>query len=248
MTRHLGASFHPPISGIIPTFVGNALTPPLKEFTGGNVKGDDADGRPRVDGKFLCVGGRRFLIKGATYGTFAPDATGQQFPPPDRVAADLELMAEHGLNTVRTYTLPPTSLLDEAARHGMRVMAGVPWSQHVAFLDDRRMCREIRRTVTAQVREIAKHPALLMVALGNEIPSTVVRWHGRARIERFLSELYGDSKALAPETLFTYVNYPPTEYLDLPFLDPFYDYYFLASGNGPADAGTLQLTFYAEVL
>lgn len=39
-----------------------------------------------------------------------------------------------------------------------------------------------------------------------------------------------------------------TSYLDLPFLDAFYDYYFLASGNGPADAGTLQFTFYAEVI
>ncbi len=39
-----------------------------------------------------------------------------------------------------------------------------------------------------------------------------------------------------------------TSYLDLPFLDPFYDYYFLASGKTAADAGTLQLTFYAETL
>jgi GT2 family glycosyltransferase len=181
--------------------------------------GDNTGGRPRVDGKFLCVNGERFLIKGATYGTFAPDATGQQFPSPDRVSNDLELMARHGLNTVRTYTLPPPSLLDEAARHGLRVMAGVPWAQHVAFLDDRRMCREIRSQVAAQVRAIADHPALLMIALGNEIPASVVRWHGRTRTERFLRELYQDSKTTAPETLFTYVNYPPTEYLDLPFLD-----------------------------
>ena len=175
--------------------------------------------RPRVDGKFLRVGDRRFLIKGATYGTFAPDAEGVQFPARERASADLAQMAEHGLNTVRTYTLPPAWLLDEAGRYGLRVMAGVPWAQHVAFLDDRAVCRDIRRTVSSQVREIAAHPALLMVALGNEIPSTVVRWHGRERTERFLSELYQDAKALAPETLFTYVNYPPTEYLDLLFLD-----------------------------
>ncbi|MEO6223185.1 MAG: hypothetical protein ABIP90_08030, partial [Vicinamibacterales bacterium] len=40
----------------------------------------DASGPPRVDGKFLCIGGKRFLVKGATYGTFAPDLNGQQFP------------------------------------------------------------------------------------------------------------------------------------------------------------------------
>ena len=175
--------------------------------------------RPCVDGKFLRVGDRRFLIKGVTYGTFAPDANGVQFPAREQAAADLAQMAAHGLNTVRTYTLPPAWLLDEAERQGLRVMAGVPWSQHVAFLDDRAMCREIRETVVGQIRDIANHPAVLMVALGNEIPSTVVRWHGRERTERFLSDLYHDVKNVAPETLFTYVNYPPTEFLDLPFLD-----------------------------
>lgn len=39
-----------------------------------------------------------------------------------------------------------------------------------------------------------------------------------------------------------------TSYLDLPFLDPFYDYYFLASGNSASDSGQLQFTFFAEVI
>ena len=47
-------------------------------------------------------------------------------------------MAGLGINTVRTYTPPRRDLLDEAARQGLRVMVGLPWSQHVAFLDDRR--------------------------------------------------------------------------------------------------------------
>ena len=58
-----------------------------------------------------------------------------------------------------------------------------------------------------------------MVALGNEIPATVVRWHGQARVEQFLRELHDEAKSAAPDTLFTYVNFPPTEYLELPFLD-----------------------------
>ena len=37
------------------------------------------------------------------------------------------------------YTPPRLDLLDEAARHGLRVMVGLPWSQHVAFLDDRKL-------------------------------------------------------------------------------------------------------------
>ncbi len=43
---------------------------------------------PRVNGKFLEVDGRRFLVKGVTYGTFAPDADGGQFPPPAQIDED----------------------------------------------------------------------------------------------------------------------------------------------------------------
>ena len=176
-------------------------------------------GLPRTDGKFLRAGGERLLIKGVTYGTFTPTADGHQFPTPARVAQDFALMAAHGANTVRTYTMPPEFLLDEAARHGLYVMAGVPWSQHVAFLADRKSRQEIERGIVADVKRLGHHPALLLVALGNEIPAAVVRWHGRHRIERFLHDVFLSAKAAVPQTLFTYVNFPPTEFLDLPFFD-----------------------------
>ena len=79
--------------------------------------------------------------------------------------------------------------------------------------------REIRRTAAETVRALGSHPAVLLFALGNEIPAGVVRWHGQRRIEQFLRELYSDCKAISPESLFTYVNYPPTEFLELDFLD-----------------------------
>ena len=176
-------------------------------------------GRPRVDGKLLEVDGRRFLIQGVAYGTFAPDADGAQFPPAARVEQDFAAMAAAGVNTVRTYTSPTPALLDAALRHELRVMAGLAWPQHVPFLDDRKLARRIRREAVEEVRRLAEHPATLLVALGNEIPPGIVRWHGPRRIERFLSELYQDAKAAAPETLLTYVNFPPTEYLELDAFD-----------------------------
>jgi GT2 family glycosyltransferase/sugar lactone lactonase YvrE len=172
-----------------------------------------------ADGKFLQVGGERFLVKGVTYGTFAPDADGYQFPSIERVAEDFRLMAGLGINTVRTYTPPRLDLLDEAAKHGLRVMVGLPWSQHVAFLDDRRLIHSIRREIARQVRTLAGHPAVLLMALGNEIPPGVVRWHGNLRVERFLRSLYGEAKSTSPGGLFTYVNFPPTEFLDLSIFD-----------------------------
>ena len=71
----------------------------------------DSDGRsvavaqPIASGKFLEVDGDRFLIRGVSYGTFAPDG-GNQFPPPARITSDFRAMAALGANTVRTYTRP----------------------------------------------------------------------------------------------------------------------------------------------
>jgi GT2 family glycosyltransferase len=171
------------------------------------------------DGKFLRAGDERFLIKGVTYGTFAPDATRYQFPSAAQIADDFALMASLGINTVRTYTVPRRELLDEAARRGLRVMVGLPWSQHVAFLDERHLRRQIRRELIAKVAELGDHPAVLAFALGNEIPPGVVRWHGRVRVEHFLRDLYADARSTSPDSLFTYVNFPPTEFLDLSFFD-----------------------------
>jgi GT2 family glycosyltransferase len=135
------------------------------------------------------------------------------------VNSDFEMMAECGFNAVRTYTCPPPWLLDMAARRGLRVMVGLPWEQHVTFLDDRRRARRIRRQIVDDVRACDEHPAILCYAIGNEIPAPIVRWHGRKKIESFLRAVYEESKGADPETLFTYVNYPTTEYLELEFLD-----------------------------
>ena len=170
-------------------------------------------------GKFFHLDGERFLIKGVTYGTFGPDAQGYQFPAIDRIAADFAAMSEYGINTVRVYTVPSPALLDEAARRGLRVMVGIPWAQHVAFLDDMAIRKSVQRDVLSTVRSLADHPAVLMFALGNEIPASIVRWHGRKRVQNFLRDLYEEAKSAAPESTFTYVNFPPTEYLELPFLD-----------------------------
>src|SRR5262249_58964938 len=90
---------------------------------------------PRVDGKFLAVGTRRFLVKGVAYGTFAPDADGSQFPSSARIAQDFTLMAAAGINTVRTYTVPPISVLDDAMRLGLSVIVRVAWPTTIPFLN-----------------------------------------------------------------------------------------------------------------
>ena len=178
-------------------------------------------GRPAAAGKFLTIRGERQYIRGITYGTFRPNRDGLPFPEADAVDRDFARMRASGINAVRTYTVPPRWLLDLAAKHDLQVMVGMPWEQHVTFLDDRELRRSIRRRVAEGVSSCAGHPAVLCYSVGNEIPAPIVRWYGRDRIERFIRRLYWITKESDPGGLVTYVNYPTTEYLKLDFLDLF---------------------------
>src|SRR5258706_980842 len=201
-------------------FLGNrpSRLAPLRE-SGGPGPVHDVHARVHARGKFLYAGDEKLLLCGATYGTFRPDVDGVQFPPPRIVRADFAAMRATGVNAVRTYTVPPRRLLDLAADAGLRVLVGLPWEQHVAFLDDAERCRDIERRVREGARACAGHPALLGLAVGNEIPASIVRWHGRRRVERFLDRLCEAVRDEAPEALVTYVNFPTTEYLEVPSVD-----------------------------
>ena len=175
--------------------------------------------RPQVKGKFLCIGDRKLYLRGVTYGPFRPNDQGHEYHDRQIVERDFALMAVHGFNTVRTYTVPPRWLLDVAAAYGLYVLIGLPWEQHITFLDSRHQRRDIESRVRAGVRACSGHPAVLGYTIGNEIPASIVRWYGRRRIERFLERLYRAAKAEDPDGLVTYVNFPTTEYLQLPFVD-----------------------------
>ncbi|MHB1562034.1 MAG: glycosyltransferase, partial [Isosphaeraceae bacterium] len=175
--------------------------------------------KARVDGKFLCRGGERHRIRGVTYGPFAPDAAGDPFPAPDRVREDFARMLDAGVNTLRTYHVPPSWLFEEAEEQGLAVFVDVPWPKHLCFLDNPRLRAEARQAVRRAAESGRDHDAVLAYSIGNEIPPDVIRWHGARRVERFLAELADITRQTHPGALVTYANFPSTEYLDLPFLD-----------------------------
>ncbi|MGH7529300.1 MAG: glycosyltransferase, partial [Gemmatimonadales bacterium] len=177
--------------------------------------------RPTVRGKFLFVGDEKLYVRGVTYGAFAPDAAGNEFHDLARVDRDFAQMAANGINAVRIpHTTPPRALLDVAQAHGLRVMVGLSAEQYVGYLLDRSpSAPDVEALIRHKVRSVAGHPALLCYALGNEIPSAIARYVGRRKIERYLERLHRAVRDEDPEGLVTYVNYPTTEYLRLPFLD-----------------------------
>jgi O-antigen biosynthesis protein len=176
--------------------------------------------RPRVGGKFLLIGNDKFWIRGVTYGAFRPSPSGQEYHDINVLDRDFSLMAANGLNAVRIpHTTPPPELLDIAQMHGLRVMVGLSAEQYAGYLIDRKGAPDIEKLIRNRARMCAGHPALLCYALGNEIAAPLVRWLGRRQVESYLERLYWAVKAEDPNGLVTYVNYPTTEYLHLPFLD-----------------------------
>ena len=173
----------------------------------------------RIKGKFLFEGDQKFYVKGVTYGTFRPRQDDIYFPEKSIVEKDFSMMAGLGINCIRTYTVPPRYILDLALEHHLRIMVGLPWEQHITFLDDPHLTKDIIRRVKEGVMSCQHHKAILCYVVGNEIPATIVRWYGKTKIEKFIRHLYNVVKQIEPETLVTYVNYPTTEYLDLSFLD-----------------------------
>jgi glycosyltransferase involved in cell wall biosynthesis len=172
-----------------------------------------------VQGKFFFAGGKKHFVKGVTYGPFPPAPHGTQFPERPMVETDFALMAGMGINTVRVFTVPPVWLFDVAAANGLKVLVGIPWSQHVTFLDSAAIQAEIRRMVLDGVRSCERHSAVFAYVIGNEIPPDMVRWHGTEPVREFLKGLVAMVKREVPGCLVSYANFPSTEYLTIDFTD-----------------------------
>jgi glycosyltransferase involved in cell wall biosynthesis len=177
----------------------------------------------RVRAKFFFEGERKFFLKGVTYGPFKPDANGDFFPPVARAIEDLRLMNKLGVNLVRIYYAPPKWFLDVCREHGIRVLISIPWAEHVEFLNDRKIRRQIVQTIRDAVSKNRGHEAIFGYLVGNEIPTTMVRWLGAKRVTYFVEQLISIAREIDPRPLYSYASYPPTEYL-LPQNVDFYSF------------------------
>jgi len=166
-----------------------------------------------VRAKFFFEGDDKWFLKGTTYGPFKPNEEGDLMSTPERARLDFALMREMGLNLIRLYHVPPRWLLDLAAEHGLRALISIPWTQHVEFLNSRRLRGRIVEEIRAAVMRHRGHPAIFAYLVGNEVPTTIVRWLGASRVLEFLEKLIAVGREADPRALFSYASYPPTEYL-----------------------------------
>lgn len=167
----------------------------------------------RVRAKFFFEEERKFFVKGVTYGPFAPDARGEFFGTPEKARRDFQLIRELGANVLRVYYPPPAWFLELCEEYGVRVLVTIPWAEHVEFLNDKKVRRQVLHAVEDAVRAGKGSSAIFGYLVGNEIPSQMVRWLGPRRVTEFIEELIYRGKEIREDVLYSYASFPPTEYL-----------------------------------
>jgi glycosyltransferase involved in cell wall biosynthesis len=167
----------------------------------------------RVRAKFFFEGEQKWFLKGVTYGPFKPNSDGNFISTPEQARRDFALMREAGINLIRVYHVPPRWLLDLALEFRLRVLISIPWTQHVEFLNSRALRRQIVQVVRDTVAKNIGHPSIFAYLVGNEVPTTVVRWLGAERVQLFLETLIDAARETDPRPLYSYASFPPTEYL-----------------------------------
>ncbi|MBL9134009.1 MAG: glycosyltransferase [Verrucomicrobiaceae bacterium] len=143
---------------------------------------------------------------GVSYGPFAPDSK-------RNVKADFAHMAALGFNCARLYELPDQHTLDTAAAHGLKLLCGIPWAEHIDFLSDADAWEDVRRRVANGAAFLGRQEAVAAILIGNEIEKTLVRWMRPHRVRAALEELVEIARQHAPRALISYATYPSTEYL-----------------------------------
>lgn len=171
-------------------------------------------GQPRARGPwFVDETARKMTLKGVTYGPFAPNARGEPWPEDAQLHADLTHIRQLGFNTVRIYEPPTRAVLRACESAGLRLLCGIPWSQHVDFIAGQTVRKDALGRVRREATRLANEPCVVGLLVGNEIEKTLVRWMGPRRVLRFLEELVETARQAAPEKRVGYATYPSTEYL-----------------------------------
>jgi len=198
-----------------------------------------------ADGKFFRLGGRKFFVKGATYGPFRKNSAGESYPSVERAEQDLRLARDAGINVLRVYEPPARWFLDSALRYEIRVLVDIPWNKDCCFLDKPSYWQSAIEFVRNVARACASHPAVFAISVANEIRPDIARWCGARAVSDFIDQLVAEVKAASPACLTTFSNFPPTEYLRPRSVD-FFCFNIYLHQSGPFQNYLARLQSLAE--
>jgi len=137
------------------------------------------DASVAVSGRSLMVNGKPWFAKGVNYGVVPVGQTIGSFngkswdwqSTPGVYKRDLPLMQEMGVNTLRIYgwrnSMNHNAFLDECLAKGIHVTIG--WTFNFNLFGSSAGRAKMRTDVVNMVKNHAKHPAVLMWAVGNEL-------------------------------------------------------------------------------
>ncbi len=179
-------------------------------------------GRVVADGRHLRLNGNRFVVKGTAYGRFAPRTDGARYPEPARLQADLESIASTGLNTIRTFDVPPVDFLDAAAEVGLRVLVGLDYPDwRFEPFPDRASVKRVRSAGMAAIERLFDRlddsRVVFAVSVGQPLPLDLIRVHQPAVIADTLSSLVRRIEAVDSSVPVTYTA--RADHLELLTLD-----------------------------
>src|SRR5258708_5735171 len=167
--------------------------------------------RPRVtvDGKNFRRDGKKFFVKGVTYGPFAPNAQGEPFASPEKTTLDFALARELGVNLLRIYNTPPRWLLDLALQNDLLLLVDVPWFSPQCPINP----VTARAAVRDAVAQCGAHPAVFAFSVVNEITPEAAQKFGVAATVHLIEELIAEARCIQPGCLCPFANYPPADFL-----------------------------------
>jgi len=167
----------------------------------------------RVVGRRLERAARSWFAKGVCYGPFPTDEAAGWFFDADRTRRDFARVRESGFDCVRTFHPPTDGLMEEAARAGLVVWAGLDWAWQIAFGPGSGIVEAAEQRMRGEAARWRGHPALAGWVVANEIQPDMVRWLGEDWVRRALDRMILAGRAADPGALFWYAGFPLSEWL-----------------------------------
>ena len=66
------------------------------------------------------------------------------------------------------------------------MLISIPWAEHVEFLNNRKIRAQVLQTIRDAVAKNRGHEAIFGYFVGNEIPTSMIRWLGPRRVAEFV--------------------------------------------------------------